>query len=198
MAGVYTDTIKKSGTCDSVIIVQLSVFPNTFTVSLNSIDSIDAGNTLELQPIYSSQTATAWNWSPAADLSCNSCEHPIASPTQTSIYTLKANAQNGCEATAQTKIVVRQTDVYIPTAFSPNNDGINDLLPVFVNNPLAFHLAIFNRYDQLVFESTSTENKWNGSNKGTECPMDNYSYVLDVTTPNGKQHHKQGVITLLR
>ena len=196
--GVYIDTIKKTNTCDSVIITNLSVFQNTFSVSLKSIDTIDAGNAIELKPMYSNQTAISWNWSPTTNLNCTTCEKPISTPSQNTQYSLKATAQNGCDDTAKTTIIVRQTEVYIPTAFSPNNDGINDDLTVFVNNPVAFHLVIFNRYDQKVFESVDVLNKWNGTYKNAECEVDNYVYVLDVTTANGKQHHKQGTITLLR
>ncbi|MBK8351955.1 MAG: gliding motility-associated C-terminal domain-containing protein [Saprospirales bacterium] len=196
--GVYVDTIKITNTCDSVIITNLSVFQNTFSVTLKSIDTIDAGNAIELKPMYSNQTAIIWNWSPTSNLNCTTCEKPIATPSQNTQYSLKATAQNGCDDTAKTTIIVRQTEVYIPTAFSPNNDGINDDLTVFVNNPVAFHLVIFNRYDQKVFESVDVLNKWNGTYKNAECEVDNYVYVLDVTTANGKQHHKQGTITLLR
>ncbi len=196
--GIYIDTIKKINTCDSVIITNLSVFQNTFSVSLKSVDTIDAGNAIELKPMYSNQPAIIWNWSPTSSLNCTTCEKPIATPSQNTQYSLKATAQNGCDDTAKTTIIVRQTEVYIPTAFSPNNDGINDDLTVFVNNPVAFHLVIFNRYDQKVFESVDVLNKWNGTYKNAECEVDNYVYVLDVTTANGKQHHKQGTITLLR
>ena len=196
--GVYIDTIKITNTCDSVIITNLSVFQNTFSVTLKSIDTIDAGNAIELKPMYSNQPAIIWNWSPSTNLNCTTCEKPIATPSQNTQYSLKATAQNGCDDTAKTTIIIRQTEVYIPTAFSPNNDGINDDLTVFVNNPVAFHLVIFNRYDQKVFESVDVLNKWNGTYKNAECEVDNYVYVLDVTTANGKQHHKQGTITLLR
>ena len=196
--GVYVDTIKITNTCDSVIITNLSVFQNNFSVSLKSVDTLDAGNAIELKPMYSNQPAISWNWSPTTNLNCTTCEKPIATPSQNTQYSLKATAQNGCDDTAKTTIIVRQTEVYIPTAFSPNNDGINDDLTVFVNNPVAFHLVIFNRYDQKVFESVDVLNKWNGTYKNAECEVDNYVYVLDVTTANGKQHHKQGTITLLR
>jgi hypothetical protein len=146
--GIYIDTIKQTNTCDSVIITNLSVFQNTFSVTLKSIDTLDAGNAIELKPMYSNQSAISWNWSPTTNLNCTTCEKPIATPSQNTQYSLKATAQNGCDDTAKTTIIVRQTEVYIPTAFSPNNDGINDDLTVFVNNPVAFHLVIFNRYDQ--------------------------------------------------
>ncbi len=197
-AGIYSDTLRSTSTCDSVVITTLSVFPNTFSIQLNAIDSIDAGNSVELKPIYSADSATSWNWSPANSLSCTACQNPIANPTLNTTYLVKAKTQNGCEDTAQTIIFVRQVDVYIPAAFSPNNDGINDELTVFVNNPLSFHLSVFNRWNELLFETNNVTNKWNGTYKNRELSVDEYFYVLDVTTPNGKSYHKQGTITLLK
>ncbi len=198
IAGVYNDTIKRVNSCDSIIKTTLSVFPNTFSVQLNVTDSIDAGNSLELKPTYKNDSATIWNWSPANNLSCIACENPIANPAQNSVYIVKATTQNGCQDTAKTTIVVKQVEVYIPTAFSPNNDGVNDELTVFVNNPISFHIAIYNRYSELLFESNSVDLKWNGKFKNEDQLTDDYTYILDVVTANGKLHHKQGIITLVR
>lgn len=197
-SGIYVDTVKSSFGCDSVVITNLSVFPNNFTVSLNSIDTIESGNSLELNPIYSGGVAASWNWTPATNLSCINCENPVASPVQTIQYLVDVKTQDGCEDTAQTKIVVRQTDVYVPQAFSPNNDGVNDLFEIFANNPKSFSMKIYNRWGELVFESIDVKNQWNGTSKGENCPVDSYSYILDVTLQNNKQYHKQNTILLLR
>ena len=176
----------------------LNVFPNTFNISLNPIDSIEAGNSIELKPSYSNQIAASWNWTPTSNLSCTTCENPIGTPTQTTQYIVNVMAQNGCEDTAMTTIVVRQTNVYIPDAFSPNNDGVNDLLKVFVVNPKTYSLKIYNRYGELVFESNDVNSKWNGTYKGENCEVDTYSFILDVTQHNGKQTHQQGIVLLVR
>ncbi|MFN8295256.1 MAG: gliding motility-associated C-terminal domain-containing protein [Chitinophagales bacterium] len=198
IAATYTDTIRQTNTCDSVIITDLSVFPNTFTVSLKPSDTIDVGSSIELNPIYGNMNAISWNWSPSDNLNCTTCERPIASPILTNTYTLNAIAQNGCEDTAQTTIIVRAVDVYIPSAFSPNGDGVNDVLDVFTNNPKSYHFKIFNRWGELVFESTDVNNKWNGLYTGENCPVDSYAYTLDVVFQNDKQYNKKGAVLLLR
>lgn len=198
IAGIYKDTIKQTNTCDSVVITNLSVFPNIFTVSLNTTDTIEVGNSIELQPFYSNGVPYNWSWTPNTNLSCVDCEIPIASPVQTTRYIVNSKSTDGCEDTAQTVIVVRQTNVYVPQAFTPNNDGINDALEVFTSNPKFFNLKIYNRWGELVFESNNVNNKWNGSYKGENCPQDSYSYILDVIQLNDKSYHKQGSILLLR
>ena len=197
-AGIYTDTLRQLNTCDSIIVTNLSVFPNNFTVSLHASDTVESGNGITLLPVLSFGTAVSWNWTPAASLSCTACENPVANPTQNTLYTVTVKATDGCEDTAQTNIVVRQTNVYIPSAFTPNNDGVNDVAEVFAINPKSFSFKIYNRWGELVFESYDVSNKWNGTFKGEDCPQDNYSYILDVTMQNDKTYHKQGGILLLR
>lgn len=196
--GVYTDTIKKINTCDSVVITHLDVFPNTFNISLHPIDTIDVGNSITLNPLYTNQHAISWNWISTSSLSCTTCENPIATPSQTTIYTVNAKAFDGCEDSATTTIAVRQTEIYMPNAFSPNNDGINDYLDVFAVNLKNFSLKIYNRYGELVFQSNDVQIKWNGMHKGENCAVDNYNFVLDATQQNGKKIHQQGVVLLVR
>ena len=197
-AGIYKDTLRQLNTCDSIIVTNLSVFPNNFTVSLHASDTVESGNGITLLPVLSFGTAVSWNWTPAASLSCTACENPVANPTQNTLYTLTVKATDGCEDTAQTNIIVRRTNVYIPSAFTPNNDGVNDVAEVFAINPKSFSFKIYNRWGELVFESYDVSNKWNGTFKGEDCPQDNYSYILDVTMQNDKTYHKQGGILLLR
>jgi gliding motility-associated-like protein len=197
-AGIYKDTLRQLNTCDSIIVTNLSVFPNNFTVSLHASDTVESGNGITLLPVLSFGTAVSWNWTPAASLSCTACENPVANPTQNTLYTVTVKATDGCEDTAQTNIIVRRTNVYIPSAFTPNNDGVNDVAEVFAINPKSFSFKIYNRWGELVFESYDVSNKWNGTFKGENCPQDNYSYILDVTMQNDKTYHKQGGILLLR
>jgi gliding motility-associated-like protein len=157
-----------------------------------------SGSTITLLPIYTGGIAANWNWIPATNLSCSTCESPVASPIQTTLYVVSVKASDGCEDTAQTKIFVRLTNIYVPQAFSPNNDGVNDFAVVFANNSKSFSMKIYNRWGELVFESNDVNNPWNGTYKGADCPQDNYTYILDVTMQNGKSYHKQNSILLLR
>ncbi|MDB5228443.1 MAG: large protein [Bacteroidota bacterium] len=198
VAGDYTDTIQNADGCDSVVVTHLSFFPNIFTVQLNATDTIDAGASTELNPSYSNGIPLTWNWTPVSDLSCTACEDPLANPVQTTTYIVNVRSEDGCEDTAQTKIIVQQTDIYMPAAFTPNNDGLNDVVDVFVKAPVLFHISIFNRWGAMVFESNSLLIKWDGIFNGTTSPADDYMFVVDATSPAGKKMHKQGIITLIR
>lgn len=197
-AGIYIDTLRNTNICDSVVITNLSIFPNTLIVQLKPNDTLDIGNSLELKPISNADSIINWTWTPIENLSCSNCKNPLANPIQNTVYILTAKAENGCEDTAMTNIVIHNSDIYIPSAFSPNNDGINDELTIFVTNPVSFDLKIFNRWGQVIFESTSVHDKWDGIYLGESVPVDSYVYILDVILPNGKEYKKQGTITLLK
>ena len=94
----------------------------------------------------------------------------------------------------------------IPTAFSPNNDGQNDMLYVRGVGMASLHLMIFNRWGEMVFETTTIETDlegersagWDGRYKGTEQPVEAYAYVLEGRFVDNNTLRKKGNITLLR
>jgi len=88
--------------------------------------------------------------------------------------------------------------VDIPTGFTPNKDGVNDVLFVKGAAMQSMNLKIFNRWGQLVFETNTAEVGWDGTFNGTPQPMESYAYVLNVTFIDGSSVSKKGNITLLR
>jgi gliding motility-associated-like protein len=88
--------------------------------------------------------------------------------------------------------------LHTANAFSPNGDGINDFFIVshyFINN---YHLLIFDRWGNLIFESFDKGNHWTGSNDGQACPEGVYIYVVEGTGYNGQVISKNGTVTLIR
>jgi gliding motility-associated-like protein len=92
-------------------------------------------------------------------------------------------------------LVVPRIDV--PTAFTPNKDGVNDVL--FVKGAAVQYMdfAIYNRWGQLVFQTNTMETGWDGTFNGKPQPMESYAYVLNATYINGETESKRGNITLL-
>lgn len=85
----------------------------------------------------------------------------------------------------------------VPTAFTPNGDGINDILYVKGAAIETMEFSIYNRWGQLVFHSTTPEVGWNGTFNGKPQPMESYAYVLNAVFINGETESKKGNITLL-
>jgi gliding motility-associated-like protein len=106
---------------------------------------------------------------------------------------------NGCSDTScqlVNAIVSPLADV--PNAFSPNGDGINDLVNVKGYGIAKMTWSIYNRWGQLMFRSLNINNGWDGRYKGALQPQDVYAYILDITFTDNTQFRKKGDITLLR
>ena len=87
--------------------------------------------------------------------------------------------------------------VYVPDAFTPNNDGINDVFKVVTGNVSQFEMSIYNRWGQIIYHSTSSEEGWNGTYQGKTCPVDVYMVLVKYS---GNSHNLTytGSVTLLR
>lgn len=113
----------------------------------------------------------------------------------------KAVATNalGCTAETDFEIPTNCDIVDIPSAFSPNGDGKNDVLYVAgTENVKELYLRIYNRWGQLVFETNDKNKGWDGSYQGQKQPIETYGYVLTGIFHSGGVFQKQGNITMLR
>lgn len=112
---------------------------------------------------------------------------------------LIAYNQYGCPDTVCTVVSALVSPlIAIPNAFSPNGDGVNDHVYVRGYAISKMMFKIYNRWGQLVFQSTSQNIGWDGKYRGVLQPMDTYAYTLEVEYTDGTRGSKKGDITLLR
>lgn len=89
--------------------------------------------------------------------------------------------------------------VFLPTAFSPNNDGLNDVWKPVVSDIQAVNsFKVFNRFGQLVFESHLRDLSWDGMQNGQPCDLGVYFYAIRYTCDDGSEQEKKGELTLVR
>ncbi|MFD2570932.1 gliding motility-associated C-terminal domain-containing protein [Spirosoma soli] len=92
--------------------------------------------------------------------------------------------------------------VYVPDVFTPNNDGKNDALEIFLNPAATFNLNVYNRWGSVIFTSTSRDSRWDGTYAGAPCLPGNYSWSLtyrfDQPSRKGREYVRTGQILLLR
>ena len=87
--------------------------------------------------------------------------------------------------------------IYLPTAFTPNGDGLNDDFGAVGEGIEKYHLRIFNRWGQVIFETENVSNKWDGSYKGKLAPLGEYSYELLAHGKEFGEVYKFGSVLLI-
>ena len=202
-AGTYQINVMDSPGCvlnNSVTVYQ----PSAMTVYINPQDSlIPLGTSIQLFSIIgnlTTQTINSYSWSPSTGLSCIDCPNPIASPYQNTQYNLVVNYGKGCNATDSATIEVgRGPKVYIPNAFSPNGDNVNDYFSVYGTTLQSVGMTIFDRWGEKVFDSgTNQWATWDGTYKGVLESPGVYVYYVRLVYLDGTQETKQGSVTLIR
>ncbi len=88
--------------------------------------------------------------------------------------------------------------IFIPRAFSPNNDGLNDHLEVFGSYSSPSELTIFNKWGEKIYESTDVENGWDGTINGHQAPQGTYQYKISFASPDGKLLTQVGTFVLIK
>ncbi|MEO6540314.1 MAG: gliding motility-associated C-terminal domain-containing protein, partial [Ferruginibacter sp.] len=90
-------------------------------------------------------------------------------------------------------------DIYIPSAFTPNNDNLNETFGVIdYSNVQNFSMQIFNRYGQLIFKSNDISWKWDGTFKGQKMPNGGYFWMVTYVNKRGIKVYDQGMVLLIR
>jgi gliding motility-associated-like protein len=183
----------------------ITVLPDKSTPKLvvkATPDTITIGKTSQLEAsVFPSNYK--YLWSPSGTLSSEKLSNPLASPTVTTLYQLTVTPPNGaCPAIAEARVVVIFPDcaepyIFIPNAFTPNQDGVNDIL--FVRGPIReLYFIIFDRWGEKVFETTELNTGWDGFLGNTPLPPDVYGYYLKTTCYDGKVFVKKGNVTLMK
>lgn len=116
-------------------------------------------------------------------------------------YNYSVSDSHGCmvEGQVDIKMEMRDCAVYIPTAFSPNRDGVNDIFRVRVNDAVtAFRLAVYGRWGNLFFETNNPDEGWNGTQKGIDLPAGSYLWLVTYNNNKGQPVKQQGTLVLVR
>ncbi len=202
-AGTYQINVMDSPGC--ILSSAVTVYqPSAVTVYINPQDSVIAlGSSIQLVSLIgnlTTQTIHSYAWSPAVGLNCLDCPNPVASPYQNTQYYLTVNYGKNCYATDSNTIELgKGPPVYIPNAFTPNGDGVNDYFSVYGTTLQSVGMTVFDRWGEKVFDSgTSQWASWDGTYKGVLQPPGIYVYYVRLVYLNGTQEAKQGSLTLIR
>jgi len=176
------------------------ITPSPVVITSKNV-SINYGDTIV---ISITTNGTSYSWNPSSTLSCNTCLSTTASPNATTNYVVTVTDNNGCSRLDTITVTVIQKckdDIFIPNAFSPNLDLINDVLLIETENSDCLQngiFQIFDRWGNKVFETIDITKGWDGKYKGKLCDPDVFAYRFSATLSGGQTIDKKGNISLLK
>ena len=156
--------------------------------------SVQRGDTARLRLLPSSPVSRI-QWQPADYLDRSDTAAPLYTSGASQQYVIRAETASGC--LAQVMVAVTVVDrIYIPTAFSPNSDGVNDLWhPVNLEPFPGCEVAVFNRWGEVIYQATGPTAAWDGTYRQGVVEPGVYIYQVQPT-PSG--HRYSGQLTVLR
>lgn len=195
--GSYAIAISDANHCSvsySFNPVIISRIPET-EISLSETNTVCAGQEIDLSP---GNGFASYLWQDGSML-------PVYSAKDEGIYWVTVTDTNGCRMTDSVTFVPCPVEFRIPTAFSPNLDGKNEIFRVMAFHPekvLEFRMLIFNRWGQLIFETNSLSGYWDGKYKGLVCDVGLYSYIIEFRLVDGIETSQKspirGMITIIK
>ncbi len=158
--------------------------------------SIDIGQSVTI----GGSGGVTYSWAPPEGLSCTNCPTPTASPTITTNYILTVYNAAGCSSddTVNVEVKVLCLDAFVPTAFSPNDDGNNDELRPRGNCIKSMVFRVYDRWGEKVFETKDKEVGWNGKYNGKAMDTGVFVYSLEGFNRDGDYFKFKGNVTLIR
>lgn len=183
---------------DSSRTIYVNVEEPVRAIRYPTINAVQLTNT----PLHARDFAVDYSWSPAIGFLNNSyhIQNPIFNYDQETDYTVRMETSAGC-ITVDTQLVriFYAPDIKVPTAFTPNADGHNDKLDVFLIGLIKFNFfRIFNRWGQLIYETNDINKKWDGTFKGVKQPAETYVWIAEGIDQKNNVVNRRGQFILMR
>lgn len=178
---------------DSVLV---KLFPEPYVIVQNPNFYGLLGDAVQLEAKGNGGNGT-YTWTPPDYLSCVNCANPTATPPQPMLYTVSYEDLNGCVAKAAVRIHFDPL-VYVPNTFTPDGQGKNNTFLPILGNILSYHLSIFNRWGELLFESYNPAIGWDGTYHNMVCPDGTYVWKIRYQDRQKINHDIVGHVNLIR
>jgi gliding motility-associated-like protein len=200
-----TTTYKVSVTdalgCPKPVVDSVVVFvrnPVQASTGVNKDTSIVIGQTIQLN----ASGGELYSWTPGTWLSDPGIANPVVSPEDSIVYTLKVTTvPEGCIGYDTLKVIVFKVppSFYVPTAFSPNGDGRNEVLrPIALGMKSVRYFKVFSRAGVLLFSTTEKNKGWDGTYKGNPQDPGTYVWAAEGITYKGESIVRKGTAVLIR
>lgn len=204
----YSVTVTFDNGCTAVATSTVNVYSFPINMQVKTIpDSIYPGDTAIVY-VENGLDSYTYNWEPKDKLTTagnSKSEHTVRLMENTIFSVTVTDPETGCTDVSTVTVMIRQAlcqppFVFLPNAFTPNSDNVNNVLYLRSNIVDEMELYIYDRWGQLVFESKDINVGWNGKykNTGKDMPADVYGFYLKAICSDGQTYSTKGNISLLR
>lgn len=175
---LYSVIVSNAYSCKDTATVTVDVIPNP-TAHAGPDKIIFEGQSVSLSGSVNGP-GNNYYWSPGDHISDIHSLHPVVDPPADQYYTLTVVSDSGCGTTSDIVLVKVFKDIFIPTAFTPNNDGLNDRWTILgLDALLSYRVTVYNRWGQPIFQTTDTPRSWDGTYNGVPSPAGVYVYIIE-------------------
>ena len=195
VTGTYQLEATNSLGCSDTVLVNVTIQPIVLAFAGNDTTAIKG------QPHQLMATGgVKFTWSPAYALNFAGIQNPLATLDHDQLYEVTVADVAGC--TGKDKIFIQAYDgptYYVPNAFSPNGDGLNDIffvVPVGISRTDWFR--VFNRFGQLVFETNKWMKGWDGTYQGKKQPVGNYVWMVKGVNKYNRVVEVKGTVMIVQ
>lgn len=152
------------------------------------------------EPLQARTIGTIVTWTPATNLNNRFSFTPTFKGLTQQLYTIEIKTAAGC-ITVDTQLVKthKKIEIYVPTVFTPNSNGLNDRLrPVLIGFIKVNYFRVYNRWGQLLFSMNSDEPGWDGKINNIPADMQTVVWMIEAVDVDGKMHQRQGTTILMK
>ena len=205
-AGVYNVAIMDASGCVWQEQQEILDPPQLLVEATPKYTELLLGEMVDLEAYANFTDSITYSWSPTTGLDCWDCQFPQAFPFQTTSYIVKATSEIGCTVTDTVVVVVdRIKHIFIPNAFTPNEDGINDIFYIFggLSAGQINTFSIHDRWGETVFRADNFQPNdpsfgWDGRFRGKPMNPGVFVYYAQIEFIDGTKIEYKGDLTLLR
>jgi gliding motility-associated-like protein len=197
---IGVNAVNSSG-CTADTSAMLTNFPLPVVGAVAVPSETVAGQTVEL---FATEDADyQYVWSPEANLSDPSLFNPVAEVFETTLFEVLVVDENGCESSDTALVVIvdvecDEDNIFIPNAFSPNGDGLNDIFRLTGERIESVSMVIYDRWGNRIFHADDAAAAWDGRADGQLMPADSYGYLVTVLCAGNATFRIKGNVTLIR
>ncbi len=202
-AGMYTVEIRDARGCGAFWSDISIDQPFELIVDAGPGQTIDLGDSVRISAQVNSVFVESFAWTPDYQVACDSCGTTWVRPFRSIFYTVVATDRVGCTASDSVVVLVNPfRPLFVPNAFTPNSDGLNDLFRPYNDRAVlrVRRFSIYDRWGELIWqtENTPLEVGWDGTFRGRPMNTNVFVYYLEVEFLDGFVGRYKGDIQLIR